>query len=87
VPRVKALLFAVPEDVLPDLEIVSNEFAGGNRSEFLRVAVRHFRSRMMAERLKSIRAQGKADRGGRIYSNAEVMALVRAAKGKPPVEE
>lgn len=73
--------------MLPDLEIVSNEFAGGNRSEFLRVAVRHFRSRMMAERLKSIRAQGKADRGGRIYSNAEVMTLVRAAKGKPPVEE
>ena len=85
--RAKTVGFAIPEDMLPDLEIVINEFAGGNRSEFLRVAVRHFRSRMMAERMKSIRAQAKADRGGRTYTNAEVMTLVREAKGKPPLEE
>jgi Arc/MetJ-type ribon-helix-helix transcriptional regulator len=85
--RAKTVGFAIPEDMLPDLEIVINEFAGGNRSEFLRVAVRHFRSHMMAERMKSIRAQLREERGGRTYTNAEVMALVREAKGKAPLEE
>ena len=32
--RAKTIGFAIPEDLLPDLEIVINEFTGGNRSEF-----------------------------------------------------
>jgi|GEM_PF-2745923 hypothetical protein len=33
--RAKTIGFAIPEDLLPDVEIVINEFTGGNRSEFL----------------------------------------------------
>ena len=33
--RAETVGFAIPEDMLPDLGIVINEFAGGNRSEFL----------------------------------------------------
>ena len=84
--RAKTVGFAIPEEMLPDLELVINEFAGGNRSEFLRVAVRHFRSRMMAERMADLRAQAKAERGGKTYTVAEVNALVRKVKGKSPTE-
>jgi metal-responsive CopG/Arc/MetJ family transcriptional regulator len=33
--RAKTVGFTIPEDMLPDLEIVINEFAGSNRSEFV----------------------------------------------------
>lgn len=85
--RAKTVGLSLPEEMLPDLELVINEFADGNRSEFLRIAVRHFRSRMMAKRMSELRAQLRAERGGRSYTDDEIMALVRRVKGKSPAEE
>ena len=78
--RAKTVGFALPEEMLPDLDIVVNEFAGGNRSEFLRIAVRHYRAQMMATSMADLRARAKAEMGGRSYSAAEVRDLVALLK-------
>jgi Arc/MetJ-type ribon-helix-helix transcriptional regulator len=80
--RAKTVGFALPEDMLDDLEAVVNEFADGNRSEFLRIAVRHYRAKMMADRMAALRAEAKAQRGGRTYTADEVRVMVAELKGK-----
>ena len=79
-PRAKTVGFAISVDLLPDLDLVVNEYAGGNRSEFLRLAVRKFRAQMMAERLTSLRAQAAAERGGKTYTAEDVRALVAKSR-------
>ena len=78
--RAKTVGFALPEEMLPDLDTVVNEFAGGNRSEFLRIAVRHYRAQMMANRMADLRARAKTEMGGKSYSAAEVRELVALLK-------
>jgi Arc/MetJ-type ribon-helix-helix transcriptional regulator len=80
--RAKTVGFALPEEMLADLDIVVTEFAGGNRSEFLRIAVRHYRAQMMANRMAALRAEAKAQRGGRTYTADEVRVMVAELKGK-----
>jgi Arc/MetJ-type ribon-helix-helix transcriptional regulator len=78
--RAKTVGFALPEEMIADLDIVVTEFAGGNRSEFLRIAVRHYRAQMMANRLAALRAEAKAQMGGKSYSADEVRELVARLK-------
>jgi Arc/MetJ-type ribon-helix-helix transcriptional regulator len=80
--RAKTVGFALPEEMLADLDIVVTEFADGNRSEFLRIAVRHYRAKMMADRMAALRAEAKAQRGGRTYTADEVRVMVAELKGK-----
>lgn len=78
--RAKTVGFALPEDMLDDLNAVVNEFADGNRSEFLRIAVRHYRAKMMATRMTDLRARAKAQRGGKTYTADEVREMVANLK-------
>ena len=68
--------FAIDDELRPDLDAVVQRFAGGNRSEFLRVAVRRYTADMLRERLIDTREEARAERGGRIYSQDEVLALI-----------
>ena len=82
--RAKTTGFSLPEEMQPDLELVVNAFAGGNRSEFLRIAVREYKGRLLAQKLSTLRAEARQEKNGRIYTSAEIRALVAAAKGKKP---
>lgn len=76
--RAKTVGIAVSDELRPALDEVVEHFGGGNRSEFLRLAVRDYQARLRLERLHAIREDVRSDRGGRQLSLDEVMALIRS---------
>ena len=76
--RAKTVGIAVSDDLRPALDEVVEHFGGGNRSEFLRLAVRDYQARLRLERLHEIREDVRSDRGGRQLSLDEVMTLIRS---------
>lgn len=75
----KTVGIAVADDLRPALEEVVEHFGHGNRSEFLRLAVRDYQGRLRLERLHALREEARAERGGRVYSTDEVLELIRGA--------
>ncbi|MDR3068436.1 MAG: ribbon-helix-helix domain-containing protein [Cellulomonas sp.] len=73
----KVVSIAVSEDLRPALDEVVERFGHGNRSEFLRLAVRDYQGRLRLERLHALREEARGERGGRRYSTDEVLELVR----------
>jgi metal-responsive CopG/Arc/MetJ family transcriptional regulator len=62
--------------LLEDLTLVTAEYAQGNRSEFLRLAIRHFVARLtdpqwVEQRAQSLEAQNQVS-----YSRDDINALV-----------
>ena len=74
----KTVGIAIADDLRPALDEVVEHFGNGNRSEFLRLAVREYQGRLRLERLHAVREMARAERGGRSYSADEVMALIRS---------
>lgn len=73
----KTVGIAVADDLRPALDEVVEHYGGGNRSEFLRIAVRDYQGRLRLERLHALRERARAERSGRTYSSDEVLALIR----------
>lgn len=73
----KTVGIAIADDLRPALDEVVEHFGHGNRSEFLRLAVRDYQGRLRLERLHALRKQSRTERGGRRYSTDEVLALIR----------
>lgn len=73
----KTVGIAVADDLRPALDEVVEHFGHGNRSEFLRLAVRDFQGRLRLERMHALREQARAERDGRRYSADEVLRLIR----------
>lgn len=72
----KTVGIAIADDLRPALDEVVDHFGHGNRSEFLRLAVRDYQGRLRLERLHAVRETARAERGGRRYSTDEVLALI-----------
>lgn len=72
----KTVGFAIDAELRPGLDEVVEYFGHGNRSEFLRVAVREYQARLRLERLHDLRDRARAERSGRVLSADEVMALI-----------
>lgn len=68
---------AIADELRPALDEVVAYFGHGNRSEFLRLAVRDYQGRLRLERMHALRDQARDERGGRRYSSDEVLALIR----------
>lgn len=73
----KTVGIAIADDLRPALDEVVEHFGHGNRSEFLRLAVRDYQGRLRLERMNALRETARAERGGRRYSTEEVLALIR----------
>lgn len=73
----KTVGIAISDDLRPALDEVVEHFGGGNRSEFLRLAVRDYQRRMRLERMHALRDEARAERGGRRYTPDEVQALIQ----------
>ncbi|WP_029267665.1 MULTISPECIES: hypothetical protein [unclassified Microbacterium] len=58
----RPISFALEEADIPLLDEISAEFRGGNRSEFLRVAMAELKERLRLKRLQEIR-QGMEHQG------------------------
>jgi Arc/MetJ-type ribon-helix-helix transcriptional regulator len=72
----KSVGFAVADEDMPLLDELVNEFGDGNRSEFLREAMRVMRHQMRAERLRALHTETKEALGGRLLTRAEVDELI-----------
>lgn len=74
----KSFGFAVAEEDAPLLEELVAHFGHGNRSEFLRAAMKRMRHEMFAERMRALQAGAREDLGGRVLSAEEVTERVKA---------
>lgn len=79
-PRnVQTVGFSVTPELVEEIQKVSDYFAGGNRSAFLRLAVEDYRARMRYDQMQKFRAEARPQTGGRILTEEEVAALVTDA--------
>lgn len=74
----KTVGFAIAEEDRPQLDQLVEHFAHGNRSEFLRIAMRRLNRDRIAENLQSIQSQARAELHGRVVSPEEVAEMVRS---------
>lgn len=74
----KTVGFAIAEEDRVELDKLVDYFGRGNRSEFLRIAIKRLRRDKMAENLQRIQAQMREDMGGRIVSPEEVTEMVKS---------
>ena len=73
----KTVGFAIAEEDGPVLESLVEHFGHGNRSEFLRVAMKRLSRDMRAEKFQQLQEAARTDLGGRVVTREEVLALVR----------
>lgn len=73
---VKTVGFAVADDDRPLLDRLVERYGHGNRSEFLRAAMKVMAAEERAERLRSLQERVHAE-VGQVYSPADVNDLVR----------
>ena len=69
--------FAVRSEDRPELDRLVDHFGGGNRSQFLREALRVMAIQERAERLRLLQAQAHEE-VGRVWTADEVTALTRS---------
>ena len=80
--RAKTVGFAIADEDRELLDRLVNKYADGNRSEFLRIAMKAMARQEMAERLMAIQAEFRRQSGGKVYTPEEVEVMVRKVKGK-----
>lgn len=73
----RSIGFAVAEEDLPLLDELVEQYGGGNRSEFLRVAMKRLRHDAWAQKMRTLQTDARKELGGRIYTPDEVQALVK----------
>lgn len=69
--------FEVLEQDLGRLAKLVTHYAAGNKSEFLRIAMRRLEREMHLEGFKRLRGQVKGELDGRVLSEGEVVALAK----------
>jgi len=72
----KTVGFAISDEDRPELEKLVEHFGRGNRSEFLRVAIRRLSRDLRAETLQELQRQAHRELG-RVVSADEVNELVK----------
>ena len=70
--------FSVTPELVADIQAVSDYFADGNRSAFLRLAVQDYRARMRNAQMQDFRVEARRQIG-RILTEDEVRTLVAGA--------
>lgn len=72
----RPISFAVEDEDIPLLEELATEFGGGNRSEFLRVAMKEFKKKLRFQQMEELHAEMLKERGGKVYSTEETLRLI-----------
>lgn len=73
----KTVGFAIADEDREQLDALVDHYGNGNRSEFLRVAMKRLHRDMLAERMQQLQSRARAELGGRVVTRAEVTALVK----------
>lgn len=75
--RAKTVGFAIADQDRELLDRLADHYGNGNRSEFLRLAMKRMEHDRISERLRETRRMIHEELGGKIFSEAEVVELVR----------
>lgn len=73
----KSVGFAIADEDQPRLQALVEHFGNGNRSEFLRAAMKRMTHDLWAEKMRDLQSQAREELGGRVVSREEVTALVK----------
>ncbi len=73
----KTVGFVIADEDQAKLQTLVDHFGHGNRSEFLRVAMKRMTRDMWAEKMRGFQDQAREDLAGRVVSHEEVTALVK----------
>ena len=69
--------FAIADEDREQLDALVEHYGNGNRSEFLRVAMKRLHRDMLAERMQELQVRAREELGGRVVTRDEVTALVK----------
>lgn len=72
----RSISFAVEEADLPVLQELSDAFGGGNRSEFLRVAMTEFKKKLRFQQMNELSDEAREERGGKVYTTEETLKFI-----------
>jgi Arc/MetJ-type ribon-helix-helix transcriptional regulator len=75
--RAKTVGFAIADEDRALLEDLVAEYGGGNRSEFLRYAMKKIARDRLAERMSKLQQEAREDMGGRVYTPEETQVLIK----------
>lgn len=73
----KTVGFAIADEDQAKLQTLVDHFGHGNRSEFLRAAMKRMARDMWAEKMCGLQGQARDELAGRVVSREEVTALVK----------
>lgn len=74
--------FAIAEEDRALLEDLVAFYADGNRSEFLRLAMKRMARDRFAKRLSDLQSDIKKDLNGRVYTTEEIVAMCKAVNAE-----
>lgn len=73
----KTVGFAISDEDREQLDALVEHYGNGNRSEFLRVAMKRLHRDMLAERMQQLQSRARVELAGRVVTRDEVTALVK----------
>ena len=73
----KTVGFAIADEDRAQLDALVEHYGNGNRSEFLRVAMKRLHRDMLAERMQGMQARARDELDGRVVTRDEIRVLVR----------
>ena len=77
--RAKTVGFAISERDRELLDRLTDHFGNGNRSEFLRLAMKRMEHERISQRFIETKREIRNELSGRVLSEAEVLEVIRAA--------
>lgn len=80
--RAKTVGFAISEKDRELLDRLSDHFGNGNRSEFLRLAMKRMEHERISQRFIETKREIKKELSGRVLSEAEVLEVIRVVTDK-----
>lgn len=83
--RAKTVGFAIADEDRELLDKMVAKYGDGNRSEFLRRALKMMAKLEFAERFNSIKAEIAEHNGGKDYSTEDVLELIEKVRAKDRV--
>ncbi|MDP3949521.1 ribbon-helix-helix protein, CopG family [Microbacterium sp.] len=72
----RPISFAVEETDVALLQELADAFGGGNRSEFLRVAMKEFKKKLRVQQMNDLHAEMLEERGGKVYTTEETLKQI-----------
>ena len=78
----KTVGFAIADEDRKALDELVEFYGGGNRSEFLRVAIKKLRRERWEQRFMEIQTAFKKELNGKVFSEQEILEMCKAARRK-----